>query len=114
MCKTHLKHFHVNCVENILKKREITNHMQNKQKLFFNPSQRYQDSRNFLQNPKVPKNNIGFNHRAQSFTTPYYLDVDSPIKERVQLALNLKKECIKPPLLDQIGYKHIGAISVTA
>ena len=53
--------------------------MQNKHKLIFDPSQRYQDSRNLLQNPKVSKNNIGFNNSVQSFTTPYYLDVHSPL-----------------------------------
>ena len=56
-------------MENILrKKREITYNMQNKHKLNFDPIQRYQDSRNLLKNPKVPKNNIGFNNHAQSFT----------------------------------------------
>ena len=42
------------------------------------PSQRYQDSGHLLQHPKVPKNVMDFNNRAQRFTTPYYLDVDNP------------------------------------
>ena len=32
------------------------------------PSQRYQDSRHLLQNPKVPSSIIGFSNRAQRFT----------------------------------------------
>ena len=74
MSKRHLKHFHAKCVKNISRKREITNHMKNKHKPIFDPSQRYHDSINLLQNPKVPKTNIGFNNCAQSFTTPYYMD----------------------------------------
>ena len=44
------------------------------------PSQRYQDSRHLLQNPKVPRNVMGFSNRAQRFTGSNYLDVDSPLK----------------------------------
>ena len=43
------------------------------------PSQRYQDSRHLLQNPKVPRTVMGFNNRAQRFTGSNYLDVDSPL-----------------------------------
>ena len=43
------------------------------------PSQRYQDSRHFLQNPKVPRSVMGFSNRAQRFTGSNYLDVDSPL-----------------------------------
>jgi hypothetical protein len=43
------------------------------------PSQRYQDSRHLLQNPKVPRSVIGFSNRAQRFTGSNYLDVDSPL-----------------------------------
>ena len=37
------------------------------------PSQRYQDSRHLLQNPKVPRNVMGFSNRAQTFTPLNYL-----------------------------------------
>ena len=37
------------------------------------PSQRCQDSRHLLQNPKVFKNVIGFSNRAQTFTPLNYL-----------------------------------------
>ena len=43
------------------------------------PSQRYQDSRHLLQNPKVPRSVMGFSNRAQRFTGSNYLDVDSPL-----------------------------------
>ena len=42
------------------------------------PSQRYQVTRHILQNPKVPKNLMGFSNCAQRYTAPNYLDVDSP------------------------------------
>ena len=44
------------------------------------PGQRYQDSRHFSQNPKVPKNVMGFNNHAQRSTPSYYLEVDNPFK----------------------------------
>ena len=47
--------------------------------LIFDPNQRYQDSRHIFQNLKVLQSVMGFGNRAQSFTTPYYLDVDSPL-----------------------------------
>ena len=40
--------------------------------------QRYQDSRHLFQNPKFHQSVMCFSNCAQSFTTPYYLDVDSP------------------------------------
>ena len=43
------------------------------------PSQRYQDSRHLLLNPKVPRNVMGFSNREQRSTEPNYLDVDSPL-----------------------------------
>ena len=36
------------------------------------PSQRYQDSRHLLQNPKVPRSVMGFSNRAQRFTGSNY------------------------------------------
>ena len=47
--------------------------MQKKHEHTLVPSQRYQDSRHLLQNPKVPKNVMGFNNRAQTFTPLNYL-----------------------------------------
>ena len=44
------------------------------------PSQRYQDSRHLLKNPKVPRSVMGFSNRAQRFTGSNYLDVDSPLQ----------------------------------
>ena len=41
------------------------------------PSQRYQDSRHLLQNPKVPRSVMGFSNCEQRFTGSNYLDVDS-------------------------------------
>ena len=32
-----------------------------------------------LQNPKVPKNVIGFNNHAERSTPPYHLDIDNPL-----------------------------------
>ena len=43
------------------------------------PRQRYQESRHLFQNPKVHQSVMGFSNRAQRFTTPHYLDVDSPL-----------------------------------
>ena len=37
------------------------------------PSQRYKDSRHLLQNPKVPRNVMGFSNCAQTFTPQNYL-----------------------------------------
>ena len=34
----------------------------------------------FFQNPKVHHSIIGFSNRTHRFTTPYYLDVDSPFR----------------------------------
>ena len=43
------------------------------------PSQRYQDFWQLLQNPKFPKNVLGFSNHAQRFSPPYYLYVDNPL-----------------------------------
>ena len=58
-------------------------HMQIKHENILVPNQRYQDSRTLLQNPKVPKNVMGFNNHAQRSTPPYYLDVESPLTKKV-------------------------------
>ena len=44
------------------------------------PSQRYQDSRHLLQNPKVPRSIMGFSNHTHRFTGSNYLDLDSPLK----------------------------------
>ena len=44
------------------------------------PTQRYQDSRHFFKIQKNYQSVIGLSNRAQRFTTPYYLDVDSPFQ----------------------------------
>ena len=68
-----------NVWEMIQEKKEIAKHMQKKHKHILVPSQRYQDSRHLLQNPKVPSNVMGFNNCAQRFTGSNYVDVDSPL-----------------------------------
>ena len=55
--------------------------MKIKQKHILVPGQRYQDSRHLLQNPKVPKDVMGFNNHAQRSTPPYYLAVDNSFRE---------------------------------
>ena len=56
-----------------------------KHKLLYDPSQRYQDYRNHSKKPKVPKNQIGFCNHGQSFTTLYYLDVESSLVENLKI-----------------------------
>ena len=74
-------------------KKEIAKHMPKKHKHILVPSQRYQDSRHFLQNPTVPNYVIGFSNRAQRFTGSNYLDVDSPFSlghlQKLKLCHNL-------------------------
>ena len=65
----------------IQEKKEITKHMPKKHKHILVPSQRYQDSRHILQNPRVSNYVIGFSNRPQRFTGSNYLDVDSPFIE---------------------------------
>ena len=43
------------------------------------PSQRYQDSRHLLQNPKVPETVMGFNNHTQRFTASNYMDEDRKV-----------------------------------
>ena len=80
MCKRHLGHCYVKCVENLEEKKEFSKHMPKKHKNILVPSQRYQDSRHFLQNPTVLNYVIGFSNCAQRFTGSNYLDVDSPLR----------------------------------
>ena len=44
------------------------------------PSQRYQNSRHILKNPKIPRNVMGFSNCAQRYTGPNYLEVDRPLE----------------------------------
>ena len=67
------------CGKHFEKRKKITKHMLKKHMLIFDPNQRYQDSRHIFQNLKVLQSVMGFGNRAQSFTTPYYLHVDSPL-----------------------------------
>ena len=67
-------------MEMIHKKKEIAKHMKKKHKLISVPSQRYQDSRQLLQNTTFPNYVMGFSNRTQRFTGSNYLDVDSPLK----------------------------------
>ena len=66
------------CGKYFKKKKEIAKHMQKKHKNILVSSQRYQDSGHLLQKPTVPNYIMGFSNRAQRFTGPNYLDVDSP------------------------------------
>ena len=75
MCKRHWKHCYVKCVEN--DSRKLENTCKKKPKHILVPSQRYHDSRHILQNPKVPRNIMGFSHRAQTFTFLNHLSWDS-------------------------------------
>ena len=67
---------------------KVQDEMENEKKTFTKksmniisvPSQRYQDSRHLLQNPKVSRSVMGFSNRAQRFTGSNYLDVDSPFQ----------------------------------
>ena len=56
------------------------------------PSQRYQDSRHLLQNPKVPRRVMGFSNRAKRYTGSNYLDVDSPLRIKEVLPMHMHKE----------------------
>ena len=60
-----------------------------KHKLIYDPSQRYQDSRHIFQNPKVHQSVMGLSNHAQSFTTPYYLYVNSSFKKLKKFKVRL-------------------------
>ena len=49
-------------------KRYMQKHLQKIINIIWVPSQGYKDSRHLLQNPKVPRNVMGFSNRAQRFT----------------------------------------------
>ena len=52
----------------IQEKKEIAKHMTKRHNHILVPSQRYQDSRDILQNQTVPNYVMGFSNRAQRFT----------------------------------------------
>ena len=84
VCKIHFLHCHVKHMKIFLEKREIVKHLQKKDKHILDPSQRCQDSRHLLQNPKVLKSIMSFNNHAQSFTGPIYLDEENHMTNSAQ------------------------------
>ena len=68
----------------------ITRHVQIKHKNSLVPGRKHQNCRHLLKNPKIPKNNMGFNNHEQR-STPLYLDVGNPFS---CIYLNLPK-CTK-------------------
>ena len=76
MCKRHLKHINVKSVENNSRENIESQNTCKKSTSIFWILKRYQDSRHLLQNPKVPKNVMGFNNHVHRSTLPYYLDLD--------------------------------------
>ena len=94
MCKRHLIHVNVNCVEKHLYevipvtfvatssrlKGTWKNIREKSTYIILVPSQSYQDFWLLLQNTKVPKIVLGFSNHAQRFTPPYYLNVDNPFR----------------------------------
>ena len=64
----------------IQEKKEIAKHMQKRHKHILGPSQRYQNSRHFLQNPTVPNYVMSFSNCAQRFTGSNYRNLDSPFR----------------------------------
>ena len=87
MCKRHLKHCFVKCVENdSRKKNEIAKRMQNEHKHNLVPCKRHPDSRHLLQNPTVPNYVMRFRNCAKKFTPLNCLSKDSPLEtQRFQL-----------------------------
>ena len=70
MCKSNLKHSYVKYEENYSRKK---GNRKKKHEHILVPSPRYQDSRHLLQNPKDPRNVMGFSNCAQTFTPLNYL-----------------------------------------
>ena len=69
------------CGRELKMKWQMKKHLQKSTNVFLVYRQRYQDSRHLFQNPEILQSIMGFSNCAQSFTTPYYLDVDSPLQE---------------------------------
>ena len=67
------------CGREFKMKWQIKNICKKNRDFFLVSRQIYQDSRHLFKNPKVHQSVMGFSNCAQRFTTPYYLDVDSPL-----------------------------------
>ena len=82
MCKRHLKYGYVKCVAKYSRRKR--NHITHAKKAqaILGPSQRYQDTRHLLQNPKVPRIVMGFSNCAQPFNPLNYLCSDSPFNNK--------------------------------
>ena len=79
MCKRHLKHINVKCVENISRENiESQNTCKKKAQAYFGSQSKISGFQKSFTNTKVPKNFLGFNNHAQRSTIPYYLDLDNP------------------------------------
>ena len=60
----------------------------------------------FHKKTKVPKNNIGFSNHTQSFTTLYYLDVESSLVENLKIGWKQ----IKTDLTLENGWKWLKTV----
>ena len=67
------------CGKYFMRTREIAKHIGEKANAYFGSQSNISNFRHLLQNPKVPKNIMGFSNHAQRFTAPNDLDVDSPL-----------------------------------
>ena len=95
------------CGKYFKRKHRIVKHVQIKHKHILVPGQRYQDSRNLLQNQKAPKNAMCFDNHAQRSNPPYYLDVDNPLRwnSKTQVVMKLKNpNCDKTQKLKMWQY----------
>ena len=70
----------VTCVEDSSRWNRSWKKFAKKAQTFFGSCPRYQNSRHLFQNPKNHQSAMGFSNHAQSFTTPYFLDVVSPYR----------------------------------
>ena len=86
MCKIHLKHCYVKCVENDSRKKGNRKTHAKKHKAILVPIQRYQNSRHLLQNPRLPRNVMGFSNWAQTLT-PKLFELRQPLEDIVHLIL---------------------------
>ena len=81
MCKRHLEHCNVKCVENDSRKKgNHKTHTKKAHTYFGSKSKISRFQTLFLQNPTIPNYIMSFSNRAQRFTGSNYLDVDSPFK----------------------------------
>ena len=78
MCKRHLKHFNVKCMENVSRKKGDHKTYAQKTPAYFGSQSKISRFQTSLQNPTGPNYVMSFSNRAQRFTGSNYLDVDSP------------------------------------